>query len=208
MARGHFGLSRHRQALIRSTLLLPSDCSPAVPENIASAINGSGQIVGTSYDSSREIQALAFSSETGLTGLGSLPGLTQTAAYGGTIADGDIVGAAIGTGVQTAFLYTKGTGMVGLGALPGDFFSEAFGINDHGEVVGDSAPAANGSLQQAFTYQSNKGMVGIGTLPGATYSSAWLLTILGKWSDSPVDPVHWALRSVISSLTAPAGVSH
>jgi probable HAF family extracellular repeat protein len=41
-----------------------------------------------------------------------------------------------------AFLWTKETDMQDLGTLPGDFYSLALGINDRGDVVGQSGDAA------------------------------------------------------------------
>jgi probable HAF family extracellular repeat protein len=54
----------------------------------------------------------------------------------------------------TAFLWTKEGGLVNLGTLEGDKYSSAWGINDVGQVVGQSYGGPNGP--RAFIYQDGK----------------------------------------------------
>ena len=57
-----------------------------------------------------------------------------------------------------------------LGTLPGGFVSHASAINEHGEVVGDSA--TNGLFQpHAFLFRHG-GLDDLGTLPSGNFSSA------------------------------------
>jgi probable HAF family extracellular repeat protein len=50
-----------------------------------------------------------------------------------------------------AFLWTKKTGIQDLGTLPGDTYSEALGINEAGQIVGESFSA---SSARAFIWQN------------------------------------------------------
>lgn len=68
-----------------------------------------------------------------------------------------------GTTIQTV-----GYNVIDLGTLPGGTFSSANGINNSGQVVGDS-DSDNGT--RAFLY-SNGTMTDLGTLPGGSNSSA------------------------------------
>jgi probable HAF family extracellular repeat protein len=53
---------------------------------------------------------------------------------------GVVVGASdlVGGYIPCAFLWTKDAGMQKIGTLPGDYTSHAFGINNEGQVVGES----------------------------------------------------------------------
>jgi probable HAF family extracellular repeat protein len=48
----------------------------------------------------------------------------------------------------------------------------AFGINDNGQVVGDSDLDATNGTTHAFLWQSGKGIVDLGTLPGGLFAEA------------------------------------
>ena len=75
-----------------------------------------------------------------VTDLGTLPGYTESHAYG-INNRGQVVGAAFTAGVlPRAVLWDKGE-MIDLGVLPGDTYSAAWAINDTGQVVGDSFSA-------------------------------------------------------------------
>ena len=45
-------------------------------------------------------------------------------------------------GTTHAFSWTRADGMVDLGVLPGDNYSKASGVNDRGEVAGNSTTAS------------------------------------------------------------------
>jgi probable HAF family extracellular repeat protein len=51
-----------------------------------------------------------------------------------------------------AFIWTKSAGMTDLGTLPGDALSIAWGINDEGQVVGQSINSSGSS--RAFLWQN------------------------------------------------------
>jgi probable HAF family extracellular repeat protein len=76
-------------------------------------------------------------------------------------AQGDVVGFSnpaepgdeTGEFISRAFLWMNGAAKAtDLKTLPGDFFSEAFAINSHGQVVGVSFGGANGS--HAFLFEN------------------------------------------------------
>ncbi len=64
---------------------------------------------------------------------------------------GEAVGHATSDASTVAFLWSRDKGMKGLGTLPGDFASFAIGINDEGQVVGQSI-GANFSSVRAFLW--------------------------------------------------------
>jgi len=59
--------------------------------------------------------------------------------------------------------------VIDLGTLPGGNISNAFGVNDHGQVVGVSN--RSGSLTHAFLWTKNAGMKDLGTLGGINSSA-------------------------------------
>src|SRR5260370_31786428 len=67
-----------------------------------------------------------------------------------------------------AFLFQNGV-VVDLGTLPGGSISEALGINNRGQVVGEASTASGNT--HAFLLE-NGVMVDLGTLPGGTSSFA------------------------------------
>ncbi|HYK54318.1 MAG TPA: hypothetical protein VEV38_12365 [Candidatus Eremiobacteraceae bacterium] len=62
-----------------------------------------------------------------------------------------------------AFLWTQGMGMQDLGTLPGDGLSQAYAVNDSGQIVGLSCVTANCSVTRAFIWQ-NGTMTDLNTL--------------------------------------------
>jgi probable HAF family extracellular repeat protein len=68
------------------------------------------------------------------------------------------------TSPARAFRWTPGRGIQDIGTLGGDL-SQAWGINDRGDVVGLSSDATGAS--QAFLWTERRGMQGLGTLGGA-----------------------------------------
>ena len=71
------------------------------------------------------------------------------------------------TGAFQAFLWTESGGMQDLGTLPGGSYSQAYAINNLGQVVGWSY-LDGGSNQHAFVWDSISGMQDLGTLGGLT----------------------------------------
>lgn len=60
--------------------------------------------------------------------------------------------------------------MTDLGTLAGGAYSSAYGINDHGQVVGESNTASGEN--HAFLWTAENGMIDLGTLDGGIYSWA------------------------------------
>jgi probable HAF family extracellular repeat protein len=94
-----------------------------------------------------------------------------TSPYGSALAfglndQGQVVGGAIfSDGTRRAFLWQSGTGIINLGVLAGDTTSEAVSINNAGQVVGVSYPAAGQPLR-GFLWQANTGMIDVGAGAG------------------------------------------
>lgn len=131
----------------------------------AGAINGSGQVVGSSMTASGATHAFLYTDGV-MTSLGTLRGGTSSRATG--INDlGQVVGS---SGVneygpqfrefQQGFVWQHGT-MRALGSLfcPCNFnqrygTSAAYAINASGQVVGDSGTAKGGAVRHAFLWHS------------------------------------------------------
>ena len=129
----------------------------------AYGINDSGQVVGeanTPNPHTKGTVAFVYSG-----------GTIQSLGLGGQYSCGYGInnnGQIAGYGNDQAFLYSGGT-IQNLGRLSGDSASQAFGINDSGQVVG-SATDISGNTQ-AFLY-SDGTMQNLGTLVGDKYSFA------------------------------------
>ncbi|HCY64880.1 MAG TPA: HAF repeat-containing protein [Oxalobacteraceae bacterium] len=153
---------------------------PAEAHATGHDINNAGQITGTSYYQYGSLGALqhAFLHSGGsMRSLGTLGG-RQSHAYAINDA-GQVAGHSHTTIIPDtnpyndpapvhAFLYSTGT-MTSLGTLGGKN-SFAYGINNHGDVVGTSQTAGD-TATRAFLYRSGT-MVDIGTL-GGTNSTAY-----------------------------------
>jgi probable HAF family extracellular repeat protein len=104
----------------------------------ASAINNRGQVVGSSGDcTSGPRHALLWTNAT-VTDLGNLGGLFNQATAINN--HGQVVGLSNLPGdkfVLRGFVWQNGV-MMNLGVFPGDVHSLALGINDNGQIVGDS----------------------------------------------------------------------
>ena len=134
------------------------------------AINESGQVVGGT------LRAMLWTPGSGVQDLGTLGG-ASSAAYG-INESGQVVGSSLtATGERHAFLWTPGQGMRDLGTLAGGTVSTARGINDRGDVVGESTLpriGPNEPERHAFLWTPSEGMQDLGTLgPGLTSSIAF-----------------------------------
>ncbi|HEY6887385.1 MAG TPA: hypothetical protein VI300_06380 [Solirubrobacter sp.] len=150
---------------------------------MATAINDSGQVVGTigelgSY--SYAGRAFSWTQAGGKVDLGILPGgdYSQATAVNNS---GGVVGHS-GTfftyGVSDpvpihAFSWTQATGMIDLGTLPGATTSSAYGINDRGQIVGESGG-------RPFLFSPDTGMTELGLLPGDTSGAAYAINDHGQ----------------------------
>jgi probable HAF family extracellular repeat protein len=132
---------------------LPGDATSA-----ATAINEAGEVVGISGDcgvavgrfSARHavlwlnghpiklptLGGQGWNTPMAINNLGTVVGFSDTA--------GDVVNGKLTPNFQ-AFVWAPGTSIHQLPSFPGDVLSEATGINDFGQIVGTSFPAAGGS---------------------------------------------------------------
>jgi len=145
----------------------------------AMAINNSGQVTGYDYLANRKAQSQAF-----LYSSGKLTNITSASMFpfGSTATaindSGKVVGYAWPTGaIDHAFLYSGGK-MTDLGTLGGGSTdtSVALGINDAGQVVGDSTI---GGQSHGFLYSGGK-MTDLGVPSGATDSTASAINANGE----------------------------
>jgi probable HAF family extracellular repeat protein len=145
-------------------------------------ISNAGHVTGYAHNAARAIRAFLWTpaSPGDTTGamqdLGTLGGARS---YGRDVnSDGWVVGESLlADGRTRAFLWTPGTGMINLGALPGAVHSSARGINEAGQIVGESGghaflwtPSGPGATTGT--------MRDLGTLPTyptaySTFSDGW-----------------------------------
>ncbi|MHC4714151.1 MAG: DUF3466 family protein [Planctomycetota bacterium] len=159
----------------------------------AEDINDAGRVVGGAHTAAGDYHAFVWedvnengkSDPGGMTDLGTLPGGTESWAYGINDA-GQVVGwARTATGEKHAFVWedVNGNGqsdpeeMKDLGTLPGGTESWAYGINDAGQVVGWARTAAG--ERRAFLWTPEEGMADLGTL-GGSQSLAYAISDAGQ----------------------------
>jgi probable HAF family extracellular repeat protein len=99
-------------------------------------ISADGSVLVGSRTIGNVTEAVRWSQETGLVGLGHFPGGNKSYAYAASQDGSVIVGASdSGTGDLQAFRWTPSTGLVALGTLPGDSTSQAFDVASNGALV-------------------------------------------------------------------------
>ena len=109
-----------------------------------------------------------------------------------------------------AFLWAAPTGMRDLGTFPGGDYSEGFGVNDSGTVVGDSNTR---DTMLAFVWNALDGMRELSPLPGDSSSRAFAINnsgqIVGYSSGKHgIHAVVWSAKLEVRSLgTLPGGTS-
>lgn len=137
-----------------------------------SAINGVGQVVGTSWVAGNgSWHAWSWTAQDGMIDLGTLAGsLPQThynfCSWGVAVNDdGQMVGGSItGSGDTHAFLWTPDGGMVDLGTLGGRF-SWPWAVNGRGQIVGVSSAGEDGWFHPVL-WTREGGMIDLGSLGG------------------------------------------
>src|ERR1700722_930489 len=141
----------------------------------ALGVNSSGQVVGMSNTVGGNWHAFSWSKSTGMKDLGTLASGRNTSATANAVNDsGQIVGtSACGSSCQHAALWTS-TGIQDLGTLPGSLVSVVNGINNLGQVVGESG--------DAFIWTQATGMQDLNSLIPA--GSGWTLTWAFAINDS------------------------
>jgi probable HAF family extracellular repeat protein len=100
--------------------------------SIALDINGSSQVVGFSGIGGNP-RAFLWDSVQGMQDIGYLPGGNGSSTAFAINDQGQVVGIS-----DAAFLWESTTGMTDLGTLPGGHGTQAFGINNKGQVVGST----------------------------------------------------------------------
>jgi probable HAF family extracellular repeat protein len=130
--------------------------------SFATGINDRGEVVG--YSDVAETAAHAFLWRRGtMTDLGTLGGAESAATA--INQRGEVVGwSDTAAGERHAFRWRRGT-MTDLGTLPGDSLSLAYGINDRGQVVGQSSSGPVRWQRGAMTRLASP--------KGATYGAAF-----------------------------------
>jgi probable HAF family extracellular repeat protein len=125
----------------------------------ASAVNVSGQVVGSS-NTATALRAFLWTRQDGMQDLGSLPGDTSSKAL--AINDAGVVaGFSSGSLGIRAFLWTRQRGMEALGSLPGYPDAVALDVNEQGDAAG-YASTADG-LDRAVRW--SPGVEELGVLP-------------------------------------------
>jgi probable HAF family extracellular repeat protein len=161
----------------------------------AADINYYGTIVGASERADGETQAFIWQRGTGMRAIPMIPGSVTSRAHA-VNDNGMVVGYSGGviTGnrqepVGRAFAWTSINGLIDLGTLGGDY-SEAYGVNHWGEVVGVSKTADG--RKHPFVWRDDTGMQRLDTM-GEGGGEA---VAINSWGDIVgmvgVKPMAWA----------------
>jgi probable HAF family extracellular repeat protein len=133
---------------------LPGDTS-----SVAWGINAHGDVVGWS-SGVNGTRAFRYTDAAGMVALMGLPDRPRAVARDINDA-GDVVGSANSGGVDLghAVLWPASGGVQDLGTLGTGAYSEAWGVNNLGQVVGHSSVSGGGFGVHAFLYTAGQGMV-------------------------------------------------
>ena len=141
------------------------------PSSYAFDLSADGStVVGRGRSVDGDIEAFRYTDDTGMLGIGHLPGGSYSDAYGVSADGAAVVGFANSSNTTSglgweAFLWTKSGGIQGLGDLAGGrFWSDARSVSADGSTVVGFGYSISG--REAFRWTSAGGMVGLGDLPG------------------------------------------
>ena len=131
-------------------------------------------IAGGAFNAANAMEAFRWTAQSGMVGLGILPGHSRSEAFAvsgdGKVIVGDTYNLNNPDGASEAFRWTAQTGMVVLGDLPGGRReSTTWATNQDGSVVVGLGHSANG--EEAFRWTQAGGMVGLGDLSGGGFAS-------------------------------------
>jgi uncharacterized membrane protein len=154
--------------------------------SVGTGISGDGRaIVGSSESGTyNNVEAFRWTSETGMVGLGFLPGsgnqysrATDISGDGTTVVGFSTSGP---TGQRESFYWTVDEGMVGLGKSPGGWgTNEAYGVSWNGTYIVGKMTGVD--FPEAFRWSEQDGFVGLGDLPGSSdYSWAYAVSADGS----------------------------
>ena len=155
---------------------------PNKEESVPAAINGQGQVAGTSSAKTSGEAAFRYNpynpvpmEDIGQSVISRGFGINNTGLVVGDSALNTASSAAFP--VRHAALFTNGS-VIDLGTLNGQTFSRANGINGLNQVVGFSGPELDNPKGRAFFWSKSTGMVDVGTLGGA-YAQAFAINDSG-----------------------------
>jgi probable HAF family extracellular repeat protein len=134
----------------------------------ANAINNRHQVVGYGNNENGQ-HPMLWTAAAGMRNLGNLPNTTSCCGQAYDINEsGQVVGTADGDNFQAhGFLWTEADGMKQLEDLPGVGYSRAFGINEGGQIVGQSGIPSPSYPPHAVLWDVNTGIVDLNTLVDA-----------------------------------------
>ncbi len=133
---------------------------------------GRGRVITGAYVIPNDsVEAFRWTHDSGMVGMGDLPGGEFRSSARGISVDGRIV---VGYGSSSdgaeAFRWAPETGMVGLGDLEGGAFgSSAARLSADGRVIVGTGKSQQGT--EAFRWTAETGMVGLGDLEGGSFYS-------------------------------------
>jgi probable HAF family extracellular repeat protein len=164
----------------------------------ANAINDLGEVVGTSHGQHGNRGYLYSNGAT--IDLGTLGTETYAIAINN---HSQVVGTSLRNATTPrAFLYTRSGGITDLGTLSGGATSGAWGINDAGQIVGQSDAGGGPNTGHPFLY-SNGHMTDLGSLGGSN-ANALGINNLGEvvgWCNIPGDGAAHAFRYTAGVMT-------
>lgn len=141
---------------------------------LARAVNESGIVAGEAYDGAGGVHAVTWNGAT-VTDVGVFAGNYATA-FG--INDlGQLAGEGQSATPYSHALMWDGSAWIDLGVLPGGNASHARGINNAGQVVGDSEIEPGGAYHAVIW--TGGAAADLGTLPGDLYSNGVAINDLG-----------------------------